>query len=164
MQDARTAGVHRTIASVLAGLLAAMIPAAAGADDASPLEECYSTAYTRLDVAPCLVDMLDVAGDAMAVAVAHARAGMVSLDAVTGRGQALPAFEASQHAFHAYRDAQCGWVYQSMSPGTGAGDAKLDCLVRLIRTRTAALNTISPDRNGAPLEFQHRHDRHRKNR
>lgn len=108
----------------------------------SPLEVCYEGASTRLEVAPCLEKMLASAETELDKTQARARKELANLDKVTGRSGALRDFEESQRAFIRYRDAQCRFVEAQAEPGTGAGDMRLDCMIRLTRARLREVRAV----------------------
>jgi uncharacterized protein YecT (DUF1311 family) len=61
------------------------------------------------------------------------------LDDVTGRVAALPALEAAQNAWAAFRDAQCEAVGASFGGGSGTGIAITSCRIDLGRARVEEL-------------------------
>jgi heat shock protein HslJ len=105
----------------------------------TPLEECYQSTRDRQQVRACLEQMTKQASDALAEAFFAARGDMEKLDRATGRAIASSALEASERAFRDFRDRNCAWVAASLSAGTGASDAKLDCEIRMNRARADEL-------------------------
>jgi len=87
---------------------------------------CVGQAETNVEAA--LVQAFGLAADAA-----------TELDEVTGRTVALPALEASQAAWQAYRDAQCEAVGASYGGGSGTGIAITSCRVELGRARVTEL-------------------------
>jgi heat shock protein HslJ/uncharacterized protein YecT (DUF1311 family) len=106
---------------------------------ATPIEECYQSASGRQQAHACLERMDREASSALAAALAAAHVQMQKLDRATGRGTAESALEASQQAFHNFRERNCAWVAATLSPGTGSGDATLDCMIRMARARVDEL-------------------------
>jgi len=112
-------------------------PAFAG----TPFQECYDKvgAEGRVAVGACLEAMLKEAEKQMAAVLAARRKAMAELARVTGRDKAVKSLDTSQRQFLAYRKAQCQYVMDAIDAGTGAGDARRDCLVRLTQQRIAEL-------------------------
>ncbi len=61
------------------------------------------------------------------------------LDTVTGRKVAVPALEAGQAAWVAYRDLHCEFVGATFGGGSGTGAAIRGCRIELGRARADAL-------------------------
>ena len=108
----------------------------------TPLAECYQSASDRQQVHACLERMTKTESDALAHALAAARARMEELDRVTGRPNAARALEDSQRAFREFRERNCAWIAATMSPGTGSGDAAMDCMIRMDRARADELRAL----------------------
>ena len=62
-----------------------------------------------------------------------------ALDEITERTLALPALEASQSAWSAYRDAHCDYVGATFGGGSGTGIGIDSCRIELGRARAADL-------------------------
>ena len=75
----------------------------------------------------------------MQVALGFAMEAAKSLDTVTEREAALPALEAGQAAWSAYRDQHCEYVGVTFGGGSGTGMAIRGCRIELARARTNAL-------------------------
>lgn len=121
----------RRIAPILA---LALLPATALAD---PSMECPGG--SQIEIGACVSAMLVGVDGAVEQALGFARDSAVELDRVTGRAVALPALEASQAAWAAYRDAQCDLVGAGFGGGTGTGIAITGCRVEMGRARVAEL-------------------------
>ncbi len=113
--------------------LLALLPTAALAD---PSLECSLDLGSQVEIADCVAEIEDKATRAMDVMLGFARASAEELDGMTGRAVALPALEASQLAWEAYRDAQCDYVGAGFGGGSGTGIAIRSCKVELTRART----------------------------
>lgn len=115
--------------------------AAAPALAKTPLETCYEKIgnQPRTAVGPCLEAMLKEANAEMAAAVAARKKDAQQLARATNRRKAVTSLDAAQKQFVAYRRTQCRYVMDAMDAGTGAGDARRDCMVRLTRQRTEEL-------------------------
>jgi uncharacterized protein YecT (DUF1311 family) len=136
----KRAGMH-----VMCYLLwsATLVSAVAEAlEPSSPLKECYATAANRIEVSRCLERQRDDANAGMARCVQAVRKQMQQLDAVRNLRLAVKAF----------RERNCRWVAARMEPGTGAGDAALDCMIRMTRARTAELAADEADCRSAAEE------------
>ena len=110
-----------------------------------PLMECDEIAETRLDVGPCLDDMLEQAEQEHSEAVAATKKAMVVLSDVTGRLDPVLSFDGAQREFENYRALNCAWYFEQLSPGTDAGDAQKACRIKLTRYRTQELKDLLPD-------------------
>jgi uncharacterized protein YecT (DUF1311 family) len=146
----KRAGMH-----VMCYLLwsATLVSAVAEAlEPSSPLKECYATAANRIEVSRCLERQRDDANAGMARCVQAVRKQMQQLDAVRNLRLAVTSFDEAQKAFEAFRERNCRWVAARMEPGTGAGDAALDCMIRMTRARTAELAADEADCRSAAEE------------
>ena len=121
-------------------------------EPSSPLKECYATAANRIEVSQCLERQRDNANAGMARCVQAVLAQMQELDAVRGRALTVTSFDEAQKAFEAFRERNCRWVAARLEPGTGAGDAALDCMIRMTRARTAEFAADVADCRGAAEE------------
>ena len=68
-----------------------------------------------------------------------AMAAARELDEITGRDAAVPALEASQAAWSAYRDAHCDYVGATFGGGSGTGIGIDACRVEVGRARVDTL-------------------------
>ncbi|UUV05702.1 lysozyme inhibitor LprI family protein [Ruegeria sp. YS9] len=105
---------------------------------ADPALEC-SGAGSQVEIGACVGQAETNVAAAMTEALGFAADAARDLDDVTGRALALPALEASQEAWKAYRDAQCEAVGASYGGGSGTGIAVSSCRVELGRARVAEL-------------------------
>ncbi len=112
-----------------------MFPCAVLAD---PTLEC-TDAGSQVEIGSCVSDMEVRVDAAVASSYAFAAEAAQELDEVTGRVVAVPALEASQNAWMAYRDAQCEAVGASFGGGSGTGIAITACRVDLGRARVDEL-------------------------
>jgi len=126
--------------AIAAAIFAALLSLHARA--ATPLAECDQTASGRLQVRACLERMTKTESAALVRALADARARMEKLDRAAGSANAVRALEESQRAFLEFRERNCAWIAATLSPGTGAGDAALDCMIRMDRARADELRTL----------------------
>ncbi|SHJ58910.1 Uncharacterized conserved protein YecT, DUF1311 family [Ruegeria lacuscaerulensis ITI-1157] len=111
------------------------IPASVFAD---PAMEC-TDAGSQVEIGACVGQAETNVEAALVQAFGLAADAAKELDAVTGRTVALPALEASQAAWQAYRDAQCEAVGASYGGGSGTGIAITSCRVELGRARVTEL-------------------------
>ena len=75
----------------------------------------------------------------MTVALGFVRSSAEELDQITGRTVAVPALEASQASWEAYRDAECAYAGALFGGGSGTGIEITSCRIELTRARTNAL-------------------------
>jgi uncharacterized protein YecT (DUF1311 family) len=113
-------------------LLAFALPAAALAD---PSMECSQTTASQVETRNCLVAVETTVNAALDSVLGVAMISATDLDNVTGRTVALPALEAAQAAWLAYRDAQCDYVGSTFGGGSGTGIAITSCRIELTRDR-----------------------------
>lgn len=104
---------------------------------ADPTMECPGGSQVEISV--CLGDTLDRVDQAIVVALGYAQASASDLDETTGREDALPAIDAAQAAWSAYRDAQCEAVGAGFGGGSGTTIAIRACRIALGRARVDAL-------------------------
>ncbi len=133
---APAAAILATCAALVASLAAT--PAGAG-----ELEDCWQQAENNFDRAQCYVLAEAAADDALAAALLRARASAGTLDQTLGRASALPALEAAQSAWLAYREAECSYVGATFGGGSGTAAGVLGCLIELTRARSAELDATS---------------------
>ncbi len=124
-------------AIAVATTLAAALPATAG-----PVEECSVQFNSQIEIGNCVGAAEDAADAAMELALGFAMNAAAEIDDATGRSMAVPALEASQTAWIAYRDQQCAFVGTTFGGGSGTGIASHGCRVELARDRADALMEI----------------------
>jgi uncharacterized protein YecT (DUF1311 family) len=113
-------------------------PVAAAAD---PAMECDGA--SQVETGACVTATLARVDAALDQAFGFARGAAQELDETTGRAVALPALEASQAAWSAWRDAQCDFVGTLFGGGSGTGIAIESCRIELGREQTAALMGVA---------------------
>jgi uncharacterized protein YecT (DUF1311 family) len=112
---------------------------APGLAAADPSLECNEGASSQVEIADCMAATEARVDAAVATALSFASASATDLDEVTGREVALPALEAAQAAWAAYRDAQCEFVGATFGGGSGTGIAIRGCRIELGRARVTEL-------------------------
>lgn len=112
------------------------LPAAALAD---PSLECSLGNGSQVEIGNCVAKTEASVNATIDVALGFARASAEELDATTGRAGAVPALDAAQTAWAAYRDAQCEYVGSTFGGGSGTGIAIQSCRIELGRERVAEL-------------------------
>lgn len=112
---------------------------AAGLAAADPALECNTGASSQIEIGDCVAETEARVDAALEAALSFAMAGATDLDEVTGREVAVPALEASQAAWAAYRDAHCEFAGATFGGGSGTGIAIRSCRVELGRARVAEL-------------------------
>ncbi|EEE37602.1 hypothetical protein RKLH11_1438 [Rhodobacteraceae bacterium KLH11] len=100
--------------------------------------ECLD-AGSQVEIGTCVSDMETRVNAAIKSSYSLAIGAAQELDDVTGRAVAVPALEASQTTWAAYRDAQCEAVGASFGGGSGTGIAITACRVDLGRARVDEL-------------------------
>ena len=110
--------------------------------DGSPLARCWKQASSRVELAPCLEQLLADARDRLDIAQSRVLREAAELDRVTGyRTKNVARTQASDSHWRAYRDAECERQAEAMSPGTGSGDVYLACRIILTNEREKQLAT-----------------------
>ena len=110
--------------------------------DGSPLAHCWKQASSRVELAPCLEQLLADARDRLDIAQSRVLREAAELDRVTGyRTKNVARTQASDSHWRAYRDAECERQAEAMSPGTGSGDVYLACRIILTNEREKQLAT-----------------------
>jgi len=105
---------------------------------ADPSLEC-SDKGSQVEIGACVQQDVDRVEAALRIAQDIAMAGARELDEVTERDVAVPALEAAQKSWAAYREAQCNAIGASFGGGSGTGIAIQSCLVELGRARVKEL-------------------------
>lgn len=129
----RAAGVS----ALVAGMLLAAAPARA-----QPSLECSFVESSQVEIADCLAETEERANAAMELVLGYARDAAFDLDEVTGREVAMPALDAAQQAWLAYREAACAHRGALSGGGSGTGIAIRSCRIEMTRARTAELYTF----------------------
>jgi uncharacterized protein YecT (DUF1311 family) len=124
----------KAVFPVLSLLLIA--PTLAGAD---PALECNTGASSQVEIADCVAETEARVDAAVEAALGFAMTSATDLDEITGREVAVPALEASQAAWAAFRDAQCEFAGATFGGGSGTGIAIRSCRIDLGRARIAEL-------------------------
>jgi uncharacterized protein YecT (DUF1311 family) len=101
--------------------------------------ECNEGASSQVEIADCMAETEARVDAAVETALSFASASATDLDEVTEREVALPALEAAQAAWVAYRDAQCEFVGATFGGGSGTGIAIRGCRIELGRARVTEL-------------------------
>ncbi len=106
---------------------------------ADPVMECGNQFGSQIEIGDCLADIEKNVDAAMGVALGFAMASAKELDTITEREVAVPALEAGQAAWSAYRDQHCEYVGSTFGGGSGTGMAIRGCRIELARARTNVL-------------------------
>lgn len=125
----------RTIPALFA-VLATTIPFSASAD---PSDECGVGASSQVEIGNCVAQAAETVDKTIEIALRFAMDQARELDSVTGRALSVPALEAGQAAWSAYRDAHCDYVGSTFGGGSGTGIAIQSCRVELGRARVDTL-------------------------
>jgi uncharacterized protein YecT (DUF1311 family) len=113
-----------------------LVPSIAAAD---PALECNTGASSQVEIGECVAETEARVDAAVEAAYGFAMTSATDLDEVTGREVAVPALEAAQAAWTAYRDAQCEFAGATFGGGSGTGIAIRSCRVDLGRARVEEL-------------------------
>ena len=112
-------------------IIVAALPAAA-----DPAMECAAGgASSQIEIAECVAGMEMATNGALDAAYGIAAANASELDEITESDTALPALEAAQDAWRAWRDAECAWHGALYGGGSGTSIAVTSCRIRTARDR-----------------------------
>ena len=115
-------------------LLALCVPSALFAD---PATECGGS--SQVEIGACVAETLQRVDATVDIYLGFAMRSAEELDTITGRAMAVPALEASQAAWSAYRDAHCDYVGATFGGGSGTGIGIDSCKIELGRDRAEDL-------------------------
>ncbi len=101
--------------------------------------ECSTTAGSQVEIGTCVTDIETRVNATLDVVLGYAMASAGDLDGITERAVSVPALEAAQAAWLAYRDAQCEYVGSTFGGGSGTGIAITSCRIELTRDRIEEL-------------------------
>ncbi len=110
------------------------LPTIASAD---PATECGGS--SQVEIGACVADTLKRVDATVEVYLGFAMTSAKELDDNTGRTVAIPALEAAQAAWSAYRDAHCEYVGATFGGGSGTGIGIDSCKIELGRDRAEQL-------------------------
>jgi uncharacterized protein YecT (DUF1311 family) len=122
----------RTLSAILF-----LLPFLPGSVRADPATECGGS--SQVEIGACVADTLQRVDATVDIFLGFAKSSAQDLDETTGREVALPALEASQSAWSAYRDAHCDHVGAMFGGGSGTGIAIDSCRIELGRDRAEEL-------------------------
>ena len=117
--------------------VACLVLWSAGSALADPATECGGS--SQVEIGNCVADTLARVDATIEIYLGFAKSSAAELDGITGRVVTVPALDAAQAAWSAYRDAQCGYVGATFGGGSGTGIAINACKVELGRARAAEL-------------------------
>ncbi len=108
--------------------------------ETSPPAQVECQASNQIALKDCLAKLAPQAEQDRKNAETAARAMMKNLDRVTGRPEALPAFNQASKAYQNYQHAHCAWIGKSFSGGGSAEVAERACRIDLDRARADELS------------------------
>lgn len=111
---------------------------------ADPSLECSVASGSQVETSNCLVKVTKAADTALEVMLDIALRNAAELDSITERDVALPALNAAQEAWVAYRDAQCDYAGSLFGGGSGTGIEIQSCRIELTRARVKELEAGLP--------------------
>ena len=107
---------------------------------ADPAMECSAGgAGSQVEIGDCVAATEATVMQTLDAAYGLAAANASEIDEITGREAALPALEAAQAAWTAWRDAECAYRGALFGGGSGTGIEIASCRVETGRARIAAL-------------------------
>lgn len=104
---------------------------------ASPDMECGGP--SQVEIGSCLAQVEETVDGVVQTTLGFALGSARELDEATGRSAAVPALEAAQAAWTAYRDTHCEFVGATFGGGSGTGIAIQSCRIELGRARARDL-------------------------
>ncbi|OSQ42683.1 lysozyme inhibitor LprI family protein [Marivita geojedonensis] len=121
--------------NIAAGLVLALcVPSGVFAD---PATECGGS--SQVEIGACVAETLQRVDATVDIYLGFAMRSAEELDSVTGRAVTVPALEAAQAAWSAYRDAHCDYVGATFGGGSGTGIGIDSCKIELGRDRAKEL-------------------------
>ncbi|WP_245306254.1 lysozyme inhibitor LprI family protein [Roseovarius aestuariivivens] len=102
-----------------------------------PATECGGG--SQIEIGDCVADTLDRVDATVEIYLGFAMSSAEELDEVTGRPVSVPALQAGQTAWSAYRDAHCEYVGTTFGGGSGTGIGINTCRIELGRDRAEDL-------------------------
>ncbi|NVK16348.1 MAG: DUF1311 domain-containing protein [Rhodobacteraceae bacterium] len=105
---------------------------------ADPALEC-GDAGSQVAIGECVADDEERVEAALATALRFAQEAAEELDSITERAVAVPALDAGQRAWEAYREEHCAFVGATYGGGSGTGIAIRSCWTSLGRARVDEL-------------------------
>jgi uncharacterized protein YecT (DUF1311 family) len=121
---------------MMSALLALLVAAEPKAD---PIMECGNLFGSQVEIGDCLADVEKNADATLEAAFGFAMETAKELDTITEREVVVPALEAAQVAWSAYRDQHCEYVGSTFGGGSGTGTAIRGCRIEFARARTDVL-------------------------
>lgn len=121
---------------VMPALLVMLVVAEAQAD---PIMECGNQFGSQVEIGDCLADVEQNVDATMEIVLGFTMESARELDAITEREVVVPALEAGQVAWSAYRDQHCEYVGSTFGGGSGTGAAIRGCRIEFGRARTNVL-------------------------
>ncbi len=109
----------------------------ASAAFADPATECGGS--SQVEIGACVAETLQRVDQTVDIYLGFAKRSAEELDEVTGRAVAVPALEAAQAAWSAYRVAHCDYVGATFGGGSGTGIGIDSCKIELGRDRAEDL-------------------------
>jgi uncharacterized protein YecT (DUF1311 family) len=106
---------------------------------ADPSLECSLTSGSQVETGNCLAAVETTTAEALSVVLGFAEDAAKELDDVTGRAVTLPALQASQTAWEAWRKEECDYAGALFGGGSGTGIAIQSCRISLTRDRIELL-------------------------
>jgi uncharacterized protein YecT (DUF1311 family) len=106
---------------------------------ADPSLECSLAAGSQVEIGNCVAAVEKAVDQVMEQALGYVQASAADLDEITARAVSVPALEAGQAAWSAYRDAHCEFVGSTFGGGSGTGIAITSCRIELGRDRIEEL-------------------------
>ncbi len=131
---------HRRLGATVIAIGCSVLASGSCFSSESPLADCWKQADTRIELAPCLKQLLHDAELRLDTTQSQVERQATELDRVTDyRSNNLEQTRTSDARWRAYRDAECDRQALAMSPGTGSGDLYLACRVILTNERAEHL-------------------------
>lgn len=108
---------------------------------ADPATECGGS--SQIEIGACIAETLARVDATIDIYLCFAMNAAHELDDATGRKIAVPALEAGQTAWAAYREAHCECVGAPFGGGSGKGIGINSCKIELGRDRAAELMRLA---------------------
>lgn len=104
-----------------------------------PIQQCQQSTNNQASLSQCLDIKIKNLNQEFNYYVQQRVIQLEELTVVTGRNDALEAFNLSLSSFTSYRESNCQYRYQAMMPGSGAAIEYKSCFIQLTTQRLEQL-------------------------
>jgi uncharacterized protein YecT (DUF1311 family) len=110
---------------------------------ADPVGECQTVTANQVNTNQCLQNTLSAAQHVLDLALMRAQEKAASLDAVTGRDEAVPSLDQSQSDWETFVASNCALRGALAAGASGSGTFIAGCAIEMTRLRAAELDAVA---------------------